>query len=618
MDAQFGLASRDDLWRLQNEMKNVYATQAEHADRLSRLERDDSRLKSTWGGQYPFPSTLGGTPQHGTCHQLGGCSRITDAPRTIESSYNPAAEAFKNFDQDQTSNLLGTLHVESDDEPRRGAASRANSVRFDESALHGHFGHSRLSSEFLPPRSNSGIGSHPLTERSLSHKSDGRQSSGGHSTQSARASSFGFEPRPLSATVAPFVPLGPPPGLFVLGPVPSIIRCWLDTKFSNESLLYASICTGAYKSVLDSSLVSQLGFDDQIITNPRGDRCLKIPVYLPEATVQQASSRANSPAPQLPMLTVEFSIQSFPTNSEAIQIFLGCDVLRAQNADIHFSLDRMTLFDDERNKLSVPFVRPENANAFQSLRTTNFDFSKLHEIKEEKQQVHPNNISLATPVVLKSKMDIGSEIEAQCPEGMKQQSLPVANSIGLISSPSSVIGEGRKVHGNRDNEKPSPSKSERRESEKLTNGNSPEAPVRSESGNIWGSWRRDSMQNGRQDLNSPHPTSGYQRAGRGRGMKVLKPARLNTSRSVSTTQAPVGFDAVSARFGENGKGASQTATNEIDSSASSVTDRRSSSGDAKTPLQANKPRSANPIGGASAFVWMNSGEAQKNSPGASE
>lgn len=618
MDAQFGLASRDDLWRLQNEMKNVYATQAEHADRLSRLERDDSRLKSTWGGQYPFPSTLSGTPQHGTCHQLGGCSGITDAPRTIESSYNPAAEAFKNFDQDQTSNLLGTLHLESDDEPRRGAASRANSVRFDESALHGHFGHSRLSSEFLPPRSNSGIGSHPLTERSLSHKSDGRQSSGGHSTQSARASSFGFEPRPLSATVAPFVPLGPPPGLFVLGPVPSIIRCWLDTKFSNESLLYASICTGAYKSVLDSSLVSQLGFEDQIITNPRGDRCLKIPVYLPEATIQQASSRANSPAPQLPMLTVEFSIQSFPTNSEAIQIFLGCDVLRAQNADIHFSLDRMTLFDDERNKLSVPFVRPENANAFQSLRTTNFDFSKLYETKEEKQQVHPNNISPATPVVLKSKMDIGSEMEAQFSEDMKQQSLPVANSIGLISSPSSVIGEGRKVHGERDNEKPPPSKSERRDSEKLTNGNSPEAPVRSESGNIWGSWRRDSMHNGRQDLNSPHSTSGYQRAGRGRGMKVLKPARLNTSRSVSTTQAPVGFDAVSARFGENGKGASQTATNEIDSSASSVTDRRSSSGDAKTPLQANKPRSANPIGGASAFVWMNSGEAHKNSPGASE
>lgn len=71
MDLQFGLASRDDLWRLQNEMKNVYATQAEHADRLMRLERrqeEDARTKSPWGGQSPFPGILSGTPQQGiTC-----------------------------------------------------------------------------------------------------------------------------------------------------------------------------------------------------------------------------------------------------------------------------------------------------------------------------------------------------------------------------------------------------------------------------------------------------------------------------------------------------------------------------------------------------------------------
>ena len=68
MEPQFGLASRDDIWRLQNEMKNVYATQAEHADRLMRLERrqdDDARIKSVWGNQSPFPSLLNGTPQQG-------------------------------------------------------------------------------------------------------------------------------------------------------------------------------------------------------------------------------------------------------------------------------------------------------------------------------------------------------------------------------------------------------------------------------------------------------------------------------------------------------------------------------------------------------------------------
>lgn len=68
MDPQFGLASKDDLWRLQNEMKNVYATQAEHADRLMRLEQrsdSDPRLKSVWGSQSPFPTVLNGTPQQG-------------------------------------------------------------------------------------------------------------------------------------------------------------------------------------------------------------------------------------------------------------------------------------------------------------------------------------------------------------------------------------------------------------------------------------------------------------------------------------------------------------------------------------------------------------------------
>ena len=68
MDPQYGLASKDDLWRLQNEMKNVYATQAEHADRLMRLEQrqdSDNRVKSPWGGQSPFPGTINGTPQHG-------------------------------------------------------------------------------------------------------------------------------------------------------------------------------------------------------------------------------------------------------------------------------------------------------------------------------------------------------------------------------------------------------------------------------------------------------------------------------------------------------------------------------------------------------------------------
>ena len=68
MESQFAFASRDDLWRLQNDMKTVYATQAEHSHRIVRLERrqdDDARVKSVWGNTSPFPSGINGTPQQG-------------------------------------------------------------------------------------------------------------------------------------------------------------------------------------------------------------------------------------------------------------------------------------------------------------------------------------------------------------------------------------------------------------------------------------------------------------------------------------------------------------------------------------------------------------------------
>ena len=59
---------RDDLWRWQTEMLRVQQVQADHAERLMRLERrqeDDTRMKSVWGTASPFPSGLSGTPQQG-------------------------------------------------------------------------------------------------------------------------------------------------------------------------------------------------------------------------------------------------------------------------------------------------------------------------------------------------------------------------------------------------------------------------------------------------------------------------------------------------------------------------------------------------------------------------
>ena len=614
MDSQLGLASKEDLWRLQNEMKNVYATQAEHSDRLSRLERrqdDDNRMKSVWGNQSPFPGILSGTPQQGKVSIFSE----REALLTIipEQGYNPAAEAFKNFDQDQSSNLLGSLHLDSEDEPRRGA-SRANSVRFDEKALHGHF--SRSSAEFLPLRTGSGLGSHPLTERSSSHKSDGRQSSAGqsvHSVPSARASSFGFESRPLSANVAPFVPLGPPPGLFILGPVPSIIRCWLTTNFSNDSLLYAAVCTASFKSTIKKSLVSQLGFEHQITRDREGQEVLKLPVYLPEATIQQSSSRSGSPAPQLPTMTVEFLIQDTYCDSNTMQIFLGCDVLRARSADVQFSLDRLTIFDDDRNKLSMPLVRPENARVFQTLVTHNAKADDPHsntKVDPQQQAVEQDSKSTDENTNQSASGDTVKQGRA-----FEDHDAEVCEDTAAtpVTSLSSVIGESHKAPNGQEASDDHLSFSQN--SGSITNGTSPDTPTKVDNGNIWGSWRRESTQSGRSEASSVTSTSGYQRAGRGRGMKVLKPARLNTSRSISAAQPPTGFDTISSRFTDTSKRNGQESDIESQENRSPATERRSFSSEVKTPVQSAtlKSRSANPVGGASAFGWLNSSQQTSNS-----
>ena len=494
--------------------------------------------------------------------------------------------------------MIGSLNLDTEDEPRRGT-SRANSVRFDESAIHGHFGqNSRSVNDLYPSRSGSAFGSHPLTERSLSHKSEGRQSS----THSARASSTGVESRPLSATVPSFVPstlpLEPPPGLFILGPVPSIIRCWLDTNFSNDSLLYAAVCTGSYKSIISARLLRSLEYQSQVTPNREGLETIKLPVYLPEATIQQSSSRSASPAPQLPTLTTEFIVQD-PSSTGAIEIFLGSDVLRFRNADVHFSLDRLTIFDDERNKVSVPLVRPENAGAFQSLHTISASLmaSKPHAWQSTSGSPEKD---LTSKQSLPANKNGAREDEQQDQSPVRSISTPPLSSASgveegkLLPSQQGGVDNALNNNGTNINHKPV---------ESLTNGTTPDTPSRPESGNIWGSWRRDSTNGGRPDMvSSTTSTSGYQRAGRGRGMKVLKPARLNTSRAASSQQ-PTGFDAAPSRFGDISKSATQR--NEMQSPAS-ASERRSISTEVKVPLS-SKPNSSNPIGGASAFGWLNSG-----------
>ncbi|TVY55926.1 hypothetical protein LSUE1_G009525, partial [Lachnellula suecica] len=369
MDSQFS-ANREELYHVQMDVKHVQAVQINHADRLLRLEKrqaDDAALKSVWGTGSPFPGVLSGTPQQGPVH-------------------NPPGDVFDDFDDEQGQNILGSLQLEQDEEPARRGASRANSVRFDVSAIQGSnwAQGSRNSGEFGPVRPSSGFGSHPMTERSLSHKSDGRHSSAGHSVHSmhsvpsGRTSSLGLDTNFVIGGQDDDSPINiaPPPGLFVLGSVPSIIRCWLTTNFSHNALLYADICSGAQKSVLDFSLVKELGLADQVQKDSTGRHSIRLPVYLPEAVITQPSSRSNSPAPQLPTLTADFEITGLSRSSssdrkKAIRVFIGSDTLRSHNADLLFSQNLMTLYGDDRNKLSVPFVRPEDEASFKHLSTAN-------------------------------------------------------------------------------------------------------------------------------------------------------------------------------------------------------------------------------------------------------
>lgn len=70
MDAQSPFASRDDIWRIFDELKELHREQLEQGVRIARLERrreDDAKLKSVWNGPLsPYPIPIGGPIPSGT------------------------------------------------------------------------------------------------------------------------------------------------------------------------------------------------------------------------------------------------------------------------------------------------------------------------------------------------------------------------------------------------------------------------------------------------------------------------------------------------------------------------------------------------------------------------
>lgn len=523
--------------------------------------------------------------------------------------HTPSADVFDDFDDDQGHNLIGSLQLDAEDEPVRRGASRANSVRFDVSAIHGAnwaSTGSRSSGEFGPVvRPNSGLGSHPI-ERSSSHKSDGRHSSAGHSAHSGRTSSLGLDTNFLignqdddeSSIHMP----EPPPGFFVLGSVPSIIRCWLSDDFSHGALLYAVVCSGSQKSTLEWSLVKELGLSAAIQKNNAGASILHIPVYLPEAVITHPSSRANSPAPQLPTLTAIFEVVGYNragfSKRKAIRVFIGSDTLRAHSADLLLSQNVMTLYGNDRKKLTIPFVRPEDETVFKEITTTNISPERI-ELKATAVEFKPFSETKGDPavneVVTTKALDTPNDnFESSADKSSHSVDMPSIDTrkatidIGIMQSENGAVTDITSQYLTQDD-----------------HGRTIDGDKREANG-IWGSWRSGG---GGSSTDTEVNRDSIQRAVRGgRSMKVLKPSRVSSgNRSTSAARTGSSYEPAAPRSsGESRQksGAGFTETNGTlrwESKRTPLDEKP-----VKEPkLVAGVSKATNPVGGASAFAWMN-------------
>ena len=440
-----------------------------------------------------------------------------------------------------------------------------------------------------------------MSERSLSHRSDGRASTSGLSN---RANSFALEQSRLLSSInsSPRVSGNPPPGFFVLGPVPAVIRCWLTETFSNYSLLYAAICTGSYVSCIGSSLVRDLGLADQSFEES-GLRKIKLPVYLTEARIQQASSRSTSPVPQVPALNAKFLINDSTVQDNSIQIVLGSDVLRAHNADILFSQDKLLIFDEDRNQLTVPLVRPENEFVYKNLITSSMRADgQPGSVSRSTSQDASNTRSALGPIGQPGRLNtsqaplselITSPNAVTSTTPSESSDMPKADpSIEITPRSSTDLGPSRPVDEARS----------ATESEKSFLS----TPTTRSSSGVWNtaSWRSNSTTN-QSDLTTANRTaSGYARANPPRNMKVLKPSgksMSNASRTPSSTLPVSANDSSAGAENERPKPAAEPVR------GTSLT----GPADPKAPTQ-SLPSKMNPVGSASAFGWLNSGQPKRN------
>ena len=462
-------------------------------------------------------------------------------------------------------------------------------------------------------------------ERTLSHKSDGRHSSAHsvHSVHSGRTSSLGLSNHFVVGDPddTHYDMPQPPPGLFILGSVPTIIRCWLTEHFFHSSLLYAVVCTGSQKSTVEYGLLKDIGLEDQIHKDAFGLSTIRLPVYLPEAIVTQPSSRPSSPTPQLPTLTVTFEVTGSDRpnviDKKCIRIFIGSDTLRTHSADLLLSQNCMTLYADDRNKLSVPFVRPEDDGAFKNICTGHvvrekvtlkgtaapFTPSEKRALKEESTATE--KVSAPAEAERGRKPAISSPPASLPPSPPRTEKSPV---------------EAKPVETETKDSKPAEPRSEDTVSSDAKSANgSTKQPLAGHTGNresiggIWGSWRSGNAAGMDNDAVKEFAgSSRYEKplSQKNRTMKVLKPSKATTTvgRSVSGgTRTGNSYEPAPQSPLEDGQARRKSHSTIGESTASLRWDAKKAATEEKSLLEI-KPisgaRTPNPIGTASAFSWM--------------
>ncbi|KAK6543808.1 hypothetical protein TWF694_000538 [Orbilia ellipsospora] len=344
--AQFGA---DDIWKLQHEVREIKASQGAIMKRLQRIERRDeesARIKSLWKSPNMFPTLLSSSSSVANQAQTNGM------PTSYHHSSRSETTNLHFDDLDAQPQLEPYTDLESE-LPKRNA-SRANSVRFDD-AIQNHWfhdPHDSVEDNYFPTsRSISQLGSHMLSERSASSKSDGRHNSlNSHSVGFDNQSFFDAELGiPLINSSSNQSAMSKPPK--IEWAATARISCRLN-PFAEE-VFPAFISTASVDSVIDFDIVSKLNLRESLRHRDNGKLQIQLSLYFYESDILSSSHVDNN----MLKVTVEFGV--LVSEKDGIcpcSIVLGNDILVARQAEVSFLQQQLGIQLDDGTRASIRFA----------------------------------------------------------------------------------------------------------------------------------------------------------------------------------------------------------------------------------------------------------------------